>query len=94
VNGYVATHYPASSRATALGWSLGVGRLGAILGPLFGGWMLASGLGLKWNFCGFAVPAVFGALVIAAVPTAGTVVRQRLGKDPRPGTKDAQRARA
>ncbi|MEV0283875.1 aromatic acid/H+ symport family MFS transporter [Kribbella sp. NPDC050820] len=68
VNGYVATHYPAGSRATALGWSLGVGRLGAIVGPLFGGWVLDSGLSLDWNFYGFAVPAVLGALVIAAVP--------------------------
>jgi AAHS family benzoate transporter-like MFS transporter len=71
VNGYVATHYPAGSRATALGWSLGVGRLGAIVGPLFGGWVLDSGLSLDWNFYGFAVPAVLGALVIAAVPRAG-----------------------
>ncbi|WP_327635965.1 aromatic acid/H+ symport family MFS transporter [Kribbella sp. NBC_00482] len=68
INGYVATHYPAGSRATALGWSLGVGRLGAIVGPLFGGWVLDSGLSLDWNFYGFAVPAVLGALVIAAVP--------------------------
>ena len=76
VNGYVATHYPASSRATALGWSLGVGRLGAIVGPLFGGWVLDSDLSLDWNFYGFAVPAVLGALVIAAVP--------RTDREPRP----------
>jgi AAHS family benzoate transporter-like MFS transporter len=76
VNGYVATHYPAGSRATALGWSLGVGRLGAIVGPLFGGWVLDSGLSLDWNFYGFAVPAVLGALVIAAVP--------RIGRERRP----------
>jgi AAHS family benzoate transporter-like MFS transporter len=76
VNGYVATHYPAGSRATALGWSLGVGRLGAIVGPLFGGWVLDSGLSLDWNFYGFAVPAVLGALVISAVP--------RIGRESRP----------
>ena len=69
VNGFVATHYPADSRATALGWSLGVGRIGAIVGPTFGGWMLSSGRSLEWNFYGFAVPAVLGMLVIAAVPT-------------------------
>lgn len=63
VNGYVATYYPAGSRASALGWSLGVGRLGAV-----GGWVLASGLGIEWNFYGFVLPAVLGALVIAAVP--------------------------
>ena len=77
VNGYVATHYPADSRATALGWSLGVGRIGAIVGPTFGGWMLASGRGLEWNFYGFAVPAVLGAAVIAAVPAAARRARRQ-----------------
>jgi MFS transporter, AAHS family, benzoate transport protein len=68
VNGYVAVHYPASIRATALGWALGVGRAGAIVGPLFGGWVLASGIGFEWNFYGFAVPALAGALLIGLVP--------------------------
>ncbi|MEK6439034.1 MFS transporter [Pseudonocardia sp. T1-2H] len=75
VNGYVAVHYPASIRATALGWALGVGRAGAIVGPLFGGWVLASGIGFEWNFYGFAVPALAGAILIALIPkrrTAGT----------------------
>jgi AAHS family benzoate transporter-like MFS transporter len=73
VNGYVAVHYPATVRATALGWALGVGRSGAIVGPLFGGWVLASGIGFEWNFYGFAVPALAGALLIGLVPrtTAG-----------------------
>jgi AAHS family benzoate transporter-like MFS transporter len=68
VNGYVAVHYPAAVRATALGWALGVGRAGAIVGPLFGGWVLASGIGFEWNFYGFAGPALAGALLIALVP--------------------------
>jgi AAHS family benzoate transporter-like MFS transporter len=68
VNGYVAVHYPATIRATALGWALGVGRAGAIVGPLFGGWVLASGIGFEWNFYGFAVPALAGALLISLIP--------------------------
>jgi AAHS family benzoate transporter-like MFS transporter len=68
VNGYVAVRYPAAIRATALGWALGVGRAGAIIGPLFGGWVLASGIGFEWNFYGFAVPALAGALLIALIP--------------------------
>lgn len=76
INGFVAVHHPASIRATALGWTLGVGRIGAILGPLFGGWVLAAGIGFEWNFYGFAVPALFGALFIALVPglRAGVVI--------------------
>lgn len=68
INGFIAMHYPAAIRATALGWALGVGRVGAIIGPLFGGWVMASGIGFEWNFYGFAVPALLGALLIALVP--------------------------
>ena len=68
VNGYVAVHYPAAVRATGLGWALGVGRAGAVVGPLFGGWVLTSGIGFEFNFYGFAVPALAGALLIAMVP--------------------------
>jgi MFS transporter, AAHS family, benzoate transport protein len=75
VNGYVAVHHPAPVRASALGWALGVGRAGAIVGPLLGGWMLASGIGFEWNFYCFAVPALAGALLIALVPRRRTVSR-------------------
>lgn len=70
VNGYVAIHYPASSRATALGWSLGIGRIGAILGPILGGLVAGSALGYQWNFYLFAMFALLGAVLIAAVPPA------------------------
>jgi len=70
VNGFVAVHYPAGSRATALGWSLGIGRIGAILGPILGGLVAGSALGYQWNFYVFAVFALLGAVLIAAVPPA------------------------
>lgn len=70
VNGYVAVHYPDSSRATALGWSLGMGRVGAILGPILGGIVAGSALGFEWNFYMFAAFAALGAVLIAAVPGA------------------------
>ncbi|WP_158852686.1 MFS transporter [Saccharothrix deserti] len=88
VNGYVAAHYPAPIRATALGWVLGVGRAGAIVGPLFGGWVLASGIGFQWNFYGFAVPALAGALLIGLVPVARRSAAIPVGTaaDPTDGT--------
>ncbi|MGY1841463.1 MULTISPECIES: MFS transporter [unclassified Modestobacter] len=73
INGYVATHYPDTSRATALGWSLGVGRIGAVLGPVLGGLVVGSSLGFQWNFYLFAGFAVLGALLIASVPPRPTV---------------------
>lgn len=69
VNAYTATFYPAQMRATGLGWALGIGRLGAILGPIYGGFILSSGWGLDANFYAFAVPALIGAMAMLLVPT-------------------------
>lgn len=88
VNGYVAVHHPAPVRASALGWALGVGRAGAIVGPLLGGWMLASGIGFEWNFYAFAVPALAGALLIILVP------RRRTASHPQPSDVAEQGATA
>jgi MFS transporter, AAHS family, benzoate transport protein len=68
VNGFVATFYPDSSRATALGWSLGVGRVGAILGPTLGGAVAGSSLSYHWNFYLFAAFTLLGALFTSLVP--------------------------
>jgi AAHS family benzoate transporter-like MFS transporter len=68
VNGYVATYYPDNVRATALGWSLGIGRTGAIMGPILGGQIASSSLGYQWNFYMFAVVAMLGLVLIATVP--------------------------
>lgn len=68
VNAYTANFYPARMRATGLGWALGVGRLGAICGPIYGGFILAAGWGIEANFYGFALPAVAGAIAMLLIP--------------------------
>jgi AAHS family benzoate transporter-like MFS transporter len=68
INGFVAVYYPAITRATALGWNLSSGRLGGILGPLLGGWVIGAGLAFQWNFYVFAIPALLGAIFILLVP--------------------------
>lgn len=68
VNAYTANFYPAHMRATGLGWALGVGRLGAILGPIYGAFILSSGWGLDANFYAFAAPAVLGAAAMLLIP--------------------------
>ncbi|MDD7965145.1 MFS transporter [Actinomycetospora lemnae] len=70
VYGYVAAHHPLASRATALGVSSGVGRLGAVTGPVLGGALLSAGVGLGGNVAIFALVAVLGALACALVPRA------------------------
>ena len=37
VNALAATYYPTALRSTGVGWSLGVGRVGSIVGPVLGG---------------------------------------------------------
>ena len=62
MNAFAATFYPTYLRSTGLGWALGVGRIGAIVGPYIGGTMI----GAKWTsqqlFWAAAVPAVISAL--------------------------------
>src|SRR6201985_1922792 len=47
-NALTAGYYPTSVRATGIGWALGIGRIGSIVGPLFGGGVLAG----KWGGAG------------------------------------------
>lgn len=45
------------SRATAVGWTSGMGRFGAVFGPWLGGQLLAAGNG-DWGFTAFALAGV------------------------------------
>lgn len=59
-----AQFYPLAMRSTGLGWASGVGRTGAIVGPLLGGSLLAAALPLTMNFLAFAVPGLVAALAM------------------------------
>ncbi|MFB3814184.1 MAG: MFS transporter [Terriglobales bacterium] len=67
VNALSATYYPTYLRSTGLGWSLGIGRAGAIVGPVLAGEFMA----LKWTtqsiFLALAVPAFFSAVAMFAL---------------------------
>jgi AAHS family benzoate transporter-like MFS transporter len=67
-NAYIVTAYPDSLRGPAIGWALSVGRLGAIVGPSLGGWVLSSGLNVQWNFYSFAIWGAIGAVATLLVP--------------------------
>jgi len=64
---YVAHVYPAAARGTALGAASGIGRLGAITGPLITGVLLTAGLAYPWGFYLFAAVAAIGAVAISVV---------------------------
>jgi len=58
--------YGLSSRSTGLGWASGIGRNGAIVGPLLGGALMGIELPLQLNFLAFAVPGAIAALAMTA----------------------------
>lgn len=68
INAFVASFYTARLRGTGLGFSLGVGRLGAIVGPSYLAAVVALVNRPDAGFYAFMVPALLGALVIAAIP--------------------------
>ena len=63
----IAVAYPTPMRATALGWTSGLGRLLAISGPAIGGYMLAAHWGQVSIALVFAFPLAIAGLAIAAV---------------------------
>jgi AAHS family 4-hydroxybenzoate transporter-like MFS transporter len=65
VNALAGTFYPTALRSTGIGWALGIGRIGSVVGPVIGGQLIA----LQWSngslFIAAAVPALISALTIA-----------------------------
>lgn len=63
INALASTFYPTHLRSTGIGWGLGIGRIGAIIGPFVGGQLM----GLHWTnrelFFAAAVPAFISAVV-------------------------------
>ncbi len=71
LNTLAAHIYPTRARSTGVGWALGIGRIGSILGPLVGGVLLQMKLGLPTYFLAFST------LLIAAAVAAFSVRRQQ-----------------
>ncbi len=79
LNALAAVYYPTSVRSTGMGWALGVGRLGSILGPVIGGELMRLNWSASELFLAAAVPSV---LALAA-----SVVFWLLGRLPGPARR-------
>ncbi len=69
-----AQQYPASARSTGVGWAIGVGRIGSIVGPYAAGLMIGWGWERSAYYLVLAAPLVVGA---AAVLLAGAFTAER-----------------
>jgi AAHS family benzoate transporter-like MFS transporter len=59
------------SRATAVGWTSGMGRFGAVFGPWLGGQLLAAGNG-DWGFTAFAIAGLSSMVFIGVAALRGS----------------------
>ncbi|WP_180074635.1 MFS transporter [Acinetobacter sp. YH12116] len=64
---YMSQFYSSNIRATGLGMALGVGRLGAILGPILCGWLLSLSLPLTYNFIAMAIPCMIAVISVSMI---------------------------
>ena len=71
---YVAIFYPLKIRSTGIGWASGVGRIGAIVGPILGGWLVAMQLPHSTNFMVFAIPAIIATVAVLFIAKGKTEV--------------------
>ena len=59
-----ANYYPVFMRSTGIGWNMGIGRFGSVVGPTVGGALIAFGLTRGEMFLSAALPAVLAGVVV------------------------------
>jgi AAHS family 4-hydroxybenzoate transporter-like MFS transporter len=68
--------YPSWYRANGTGWAASIGKSGAVVGPLVGGYLLSTHLQLRHVFCFFAA----GPLIVAACSWGIGRIQRRLAR--------------
>ena len=61
--GAAAKAYPTDIRSTGIGWAIGLGRFGAVVGPAVAGYLIVAGFDMSANYFIFAVPMAVGGLI-------------------------------
>jgi AAHS family 4-hydroxybenzoate transporter-like MFS transporter len=62
INALSASSYPTYLRSTGVGWALGIGRIGAIIGPIIGGELIRRQWSTNHIFLAAAIPALVSAI--------------------------------
>ena len=66
-NALAALYYPTFIRSSGVGWALGIGRIGSIIGPVVGGILLAQHWSITAIFLVAAIPALIAAGAVFAM---------------------------
>jgi AAHS family 4-hydroxybenzoate transporter-like MFS transporter len=64
MNVLAASYYPTAIRSTGVGWALGIGRIGSIVGPVLGGIVLSLGWNTAELFLATAAPALVASMAV------------------------------
>mgnify|MGYP006164354413 FL=1 len=56
--GVAAKAYPTEIRSTGVGWAIGLGRTGAVVGPALAGYLILAGYDMSANFIFFSIPMI------------------------------------
>lgn len=68
LTGYLADYLAPFVRSAGTGFALSFARIGALMGPLLGGYIASLNVGPQWNFYVFAVVAAVAAIATALIP--------------------------
>ena len=67
LHAYLTKYFPPTVRATALGWGLGVGRIGAITGPILIGLFISMGFDELFSFYTFVIAGFIASIATSLV---------------------------
>lgn len=91
-NAYVSSLYPTAVRSTGIGWALGVGRFGSVVGPMAVTALLALGWSITAVFYSVALPAVLAGFFLWSAGSARS--SQAVSAYPREPALEGKRQRA
>jgi AAHS family 4-hydroxybenzoate transporter-like MFS transporter len=60
--------YPTAIRSTGVGWSMGIGRIGSIVGPTLGGVLIAAHWDVSMIIMVQAIPTLIAAICVLGIP--------------------------
>jgi AAHS family 4-hydroxybenzoate transporter-like MFS transporter len=79
-NAIAATNYPTAMRSSGIGWALGIGRTGQIVGPMIGGLLLSLHWGTQGILYVIAVPSIIAAAAAFFLRSSSMELRSDTGR--------------